>query len=160
MQETIVMNQALMLELMTHYALTKLITQLTQLHSNNLANGQDNAAQTNDFSIIQSSDLNNDCNEFENGDNTVLCVIESQDNDVGVVEQFNGAFGSAGAVISQNNEIDGDDALGIAGITQILVADNTCGQTGSGNNDASCVFEGIDNFIDPIDQDNLGFRCR
>ncbi|HTH23337.1 MAG TPA: hypothetical protein VL854_14050, partial [Nitrososphaeraceae archaeon] len=33
--------------------------------------------------------------------------------------------------------------------------DNTCGQTGSGNNDASCVFEGIDNFIDPIVQGNL-----
>ena len=121
----------------------------------NQANGPDNAAQTNDFSIIQSSDLNNDCNEFENGDNTVFCLIESQDNDVGDVEQFNSASGSAGATISQNNEIDGDDALGIAGITQILVADNTCGQTGSGNNDASCVFEGIDNFIDPIVQGNL-----
>ena len=35
------------------------------------------------------------------------------------------------------------------------MADNTCGQTGSGNNDASCVFDGIDNFIDPIDQGNL-----
>ena len=26
-----------------------------------------------------------------------------------------------GATISQNNEIDGDDALGIAGITQVIV---------------------------------------
>ena len=35
------------------------------------------------------------------------------------VDQSNTAFGSAGAVISQNNEIDGDDALGIPGITQL-----------------------------------------
>ena len=41
------------------------------------------------------------------------------------------ALGSAGALISQNNEIDGDDALGIPGISQFIVADNTCGQTGS-----------------------------
>ena len=128
---------------------------IDSIEQQNQANGQDNAAQTNDFSVIQSSDLNNNCDEFENGDNTVFCLIESQDNEVGDVEQFNSASGSAGATISQNSEIDGDDALGIAGITQILVADNTCGQTGSGNNDASCVFEGIDNFIDPIFQGNL-----
>ena len=81
--------------------------------------------------------------------------MESQDNEVGDVEQFNSASGSAWCYYFQNNEIDGDDALGIAGITQIIVADNTCGQTGSGDNDASCVFEGIDNFIDPIVQGNL-----
>ena len=68
--------------------------------------------------LFNASDLNNDCNEFENGDNTVFCKIESQDNDVGRVDQFNSASGSAGATISQNNEIDGDDALGIPGITQ------------------------------------------
>ena len=47
------------------------------------------------------------------------------------------ALGFAGATISQNNEIDGDDALGIPGITQFIVADNTCGQTGSGHNVAN-----------------------
>ena len=121
----------------------------------NNALGADNTAQTNDFSVIQSSDFNNACNEFEDGNNLVFCDMDDSDNDIIAVDQLNSAFGSAGATISQNNEIDGDDALGIPGITQVLIGDNTCGQTGSGNNEASCEFDGTDNFIEPIEQGNV-----
>ena len=50
---------------------------INSIGQQNLANGPDNAAQTNDFSNIQSSDLNNNCDEFENGDNTVFCNIDN-----------------------------------------------------------------------------------
>ncbi|HTH21049.1 MAG TPA: hypothetical protein VL854_02425, partial [Nitrososphaeraceae archaeon] len=126
---------------------------VNSVEQDNEANGPDDAAQTNDFSVLQSTDAENDCNEFEDGANSVLCDIDDSDNDVLSVDQFNAAFGSTGATISQNNEIDGDDALGIPGITQTMVVDNTCGQTGSGTNDATCEFNG-DNFIDPLEQSN------
>src|SRR4030095_7949514 len=121
----------------------------------NLAKTADNAAQTNDFSADQSSDLENNCDEFEQGSSIVNCDLDSNDNEVQPVSQSNQAFDSAGATISQNNEIDGDDALGIAGITQVIVNLNTCGQTGAGDNDATCESEGNDNFVDPIEQTNV-----
>ena len=40
--------------------------------------GADNAAQTNDFSIIQASDLENDCNEFEDGIILVFCNMKDR----------------------------------------------------------------------------------
>ena len=70
------MNQALALELMTQICATEIDNDVDSVAQDNQANGADNAAQTNDFSVIQSSDLNNDCNEFENGDNTVFCDID------------------------------------------------------------------------------------
>ena len=48
----------------------------------NAATGADNAAQTNDFSVVQSSDLENNCDEFEDGTNDVFCNIEDIDNDI------------------------------------------------------------------------------
>ena len=95
-------------------------------------------SQTNDFTVSQSSDLENNCDEFEAGSNMVNCDLDSSDNEVEPVLQSNSVIGSVGATISQNNEIDGDDALGIAGITQVIVDVNTCGQTGAGDNDANC----------------------
>ena len=89
--------------------------------------------------LLKQSDLENNCDEFEEGTNDVFCNIEEVENHVNfLIDQSNDAFGSADAVISQNNQIDGDDALGIPGITQFTVAANTCGQTGAGDNVANC----------------------
>ena len=121
----------------------------------NEANGADNAAQTNDFSIAQAFDVKNDCNEFEEGDNLVFCNIEDADNFVGPVAQGNFAIGSPGADISQHNDIDGNDVDGIPGISQVILAANTCGQTGSGDNLALCDIVSTNNIIDSIAQSNF-----
>ena len=84
-----------------------------------------------------------------------MCSVELIDNSAGTVDQSNVANGSPGANIVQNNEINGDDALGIPGISQIIVAANTCGQTGSGDNLAFCTMFDTENRIDPISQSNL-----
>ena len=134
------------------------VNEITGVDQINEVTGADNAAQTNDFSINQAFDAENACNEFEDGSNAVLCTIGSLDNTVGEsvqVFQFNTASGSPDANIIQNNEIDGDDALGLPGITQIIVAANTCGQTGSGDNLASCDIFGTDNHIDSLRQSNF-----
>ncbi|HTH21365.1 MAG TPA: hypothetical protein VL854_04035, partial [Nitrososphaeraceae archaeon] len=123
----------------------------------NAADGVDNAVQSNDFTVSQVFDVENACNEFEEGTNAQNCVMDGLDNEIGdtiAMEQSNDAVGAAGATISQNNEVDGDDALGIAGITQLIVADNTCGQTGSGDNLVSCVINDFENDVDQIDQSN------
>ena len=49
---------------------------------NNEAGGADNAAQTNDFSISQTSDLENNCDEFEEGTNIVFCTSDDLENHV------------------------------------------------------------------------------
>ena len=126
------------------------------LNQANVATGADNAAQINDYSISQASDLENNCNEFEEGTNNVFCSMQTVDNEIeGDVDQSNEALGSAGALISQNNQIDGDDALGIPGISQFEVADNTCGQTGSGDNLAVCDMFSSSNLVDSISQSNF-----
>ena len=61
----------------------------------NQANGPDNAAQTNDFTVSQSSDLENNCDEFEAGSNIVNCDLDSNDNEVEPVLQSNSVIGSA-----------------------------------------------------------------
>ncbi|HTH23422.1 MAG TPA: hypothetical protein VL854_14475, partial [Nitrososphaeraceae archaeon] len=119
--------------------------------------GADNAAQTNDFSIAQAADLENNCDEFEEGTNSVFCNLEEMNNDIEVdaIYQSNEALGSADAVISQNNQIDGDDALGIPGISQFIQADNTCGQTGAGDNLADCqMFSNINAIVEELSQSN------
>ena len=136
------MNQVLALELMMQHCNIEADNDIDSLDQENEVNGPDNAVQTNDFSVIQSSDRRKYCNEFEAGTNTVTCEMVGMDNEIEAVDpiqQSNDAVGSAGATISQNNEIDGDDALGIPGITQVIVGDNTCGQTGSGDNEASVL---------------------
>ena len=124
----------------------------------NDATGADNAAQTNDFAIAQAADLENNCDEFEEGTNSVFCNLEELDNDIeaDAIDQSNEALGSADAVISQNNQIDGDDALGIPGISQFIQADNTCGQTGAGDNLADCVmFSNINAIVEELSQSNF-----
>ena len=108
--------------------------------------------------LLKQSDLENNCDEFEEGTNNVFCNLEEIDNDIEAVaiDQSNEALGSADAVISQNNQIDGDDALGIPGISQFIQADNTCGQTGSGDNLAECeMFSNINAIVEELSQSNF-----
>jgi segregation and condensation protein B len=127
----------------------------------NIANGEDDASfiQTNDApSFIQAFDLENDCNESEDGNNDVSCIMDyvadESINLVGPVNQFNEATGSGSAAIWQNNEIDGDDAADIPGVNQVVVADNSCDEAGPGTNFAVCDLES-ENIIDSITQDNV-----
>jgi hypothetical protein len=126
------------------------------LTQDNTANGADDAVftQTNDApSLIQAFDLENDCNESEDGNNDVSCDADAE-NFVGPVSQANDATGSGTANIWQNNEIDGDDAADIPGINQVLVLDNSCDEAGPGTNLATCSLDNF-NTIQQITQNNL-----
>ena len=107
--------------------------------------------------LLKQADLENNCDEFEEGTNDVFCNIEEVENHLNfAIDQSNDAVGSAGALISQNNQIDGDDALGIPGINQFTASRNTCGQTGAGDNVATCeIFQTLNVINDPISQSNL-----
>ena len=108
LQQMIAMNQAMVLELMMHRAVVNSNNAIESLGQENDATGADNAAQTNDFSA-PARDLVNDCNESGDGTNDVSCDLDIAENFVSPLGQSN-FIGSSGANISQNNEIDGDDA--------------------------------------------------
>ena len=66
-------NQVLAQELMTAECFVDSFNHIDSITQTNDATGADNAAQTNDFSIAQASDLENNCDEFEEGTNSVFC---------------------------------------------------------------------------------------
>ena len=100
--------------------------EIESVTQDNTANGANDASfiQLNDITSIQAFDIENDCNESEDGNNDVSCDSD-MDNGIETLSQSNVATGSGNADIFQNNEIDGNDAEGIPGINQILVTDNS-----------------------------------
>ena len=103
--------------------------------------------QVNEADTVQEYNLENDCNETDVGLNDAECSIDSV-NSIEDISQSNGGLASESANVDQENVLDSESSSTIPGVRQVITGDNTCDETGTGDNTAIVQSDGSNDISD------------